>query len=58
MLKSKTHFPQVPVEIAKKVAKAESNGHATEALKLPTKKSTNGCGLAERTPDEEERDEL
>jgi hypothetical protein len=58
MLKAKTYFPQVPVEIAKKVAKAESNGHATEALKRPTKKSTNGRGLAEPIPDEEEREEL
>jgi len=39
MLKSKTYFPQVPVEIAEKVAKAESIGHATEALKQPKKKN-------------------
>jgi hypothetical protein len=43
MTKPKTHFPQVPVEIAKKVAKAESksNGHAT-VLPKTFKKSTDG----------------
>ena len=52
MPKSKTHFPVVPVEIAKKVAEAESKGHSIEALK-PKKKSSNGIGLAELTPDED-----
>jgi hypothetical protein len=33
MPKSKTHFPVVPVEIAKKVAEAESKGHLIDALK-------------------------
>jgi hypothetical protein len=28
MGKPETHFPQVPVEIAKKVAEAESHGHS------------------------------
>ena len=45
MLKSKTHFPQVPVEIAKKAAKAESSGHANSPLKRP-KKHSNGDALA------------
>jgi hypothetical protein len=53
MLKSKTHFQQVPVEIAKKAAEAESNRRSIEALK-PRKKSSNGNGLAELKPDEEE----
>jgi len=51
MTKPKTHFPVVPVEIAKKVAEAESKGHTIEALK-PKKKSSNGIVLAE--PDEDE----
>lgn len=48
MPKTKTHFPQVPVEIAKKVALAESNGEATvsDALKQPKKKGSNGNALA------------
>jgi hypothetical protein len=53
MPKSKTHFPVVPVEIAKKVAEAESKGPSTEALK-PKKKSSNGIGLVELKPDKEE----
>jgi hypothetical protein len=53
MPKSKTHFPVAPVEIAKKVAEAESKGHPIEALK-PKKKSSNGIGLAELKPDEED----
>lgn len=53
MPKSKTHFEQVPVAIAEKVAKAESNGHSIEALKL-RKKSSDGIGLAEPSPDEDE----
>ncbi len=53
MLKSKTHFEQVPVAIAEKAAKAESNGHSIEALK-PKKKSSNGIGLAELKPDGDE----
>jgi hypothetical protein len=53
MPKSKTHFPVVPVEIAKKVAEAESKGHSIEALK-PKKKSSNGNGLEELKPDEDE----
>ena len=53
MPKSKTHFPVVPVEIAKKVAEAESKGHLIDALK-PKKKSSSGNGLVELEPDEEE----
>jgi hypothetical protein len=45
MTKLKTHFSQVPVEIAKKAAKAESNKHARELLKRP-KKNPNGDALA------------
>jgi hypothetical protein len=52
MPKSKTHFPVVPVEIAKKVAEAESKGHSIEALK-PKKKGSNGTGVAELKPDED-----
>jgi hypothetical protein len=50
MTKSKTHFPQVSVEIAKKVAKAESNGHATDLPKT-FKKSTNGHVPADHKAD-------
>lgn len=46
MTKAKTHFPQVPVEIAKKVAAAESNGQASEPVKLATKKP-NGSASAD-----------
>jgi hypothetical protein len=53
MTKSKTHFPVVPVEIAKKVAEAESKGHLIEALE-PKKKSSNGNGLVEPKPGEDE----
>jgi hypothetical protein len=52
MPKSKTHFPVVPVEIAKKVAEAESKAHFIEALK-PKKKSSNGIAVAELKPDED-----
>jgi hypothetical protein len=53
MPKAKTHFETVPVEIAKKVAEAESNGNSIEELK-PKKKSSNGIGVAELKPDEDE----
>jgi hypothetical protein len=52
MPKSRTHFQQVPVEMAKKVAEEESKGHLIDALK-PKKKSSNGNGLAEQKPDED-----
>lgn len=52
MPKSKMHFPVVPVEIAKKVAEAESKGQAIGAL-TPKKKSSNGNGLSELKPGEE-----
>jgi len=35
---SKTHFEQVPVEIAKKIAEVEVQQEATEQLKRPPKK--------------------
>ena len=57
MLKSKTHFPQVPVEVAKKVAKAEFNRHASDAVGAPKKKRiSNGHALADPVPvpDEDE----
>ena len=41
MAKAKTYFPQVPVEIAKKVAAAESDGHAADLPKT-FKKSPTG----------------
>jgi len=53
MPKSKTHFEQVPVAVAEKAAKAESNGHSIDALK-PKKKSPNDIALAELTPDAED----
>jgi hypothetical protein len=53
MTKLKTHFPQVPVEIAKKAAKAESSGHANSPLKRP-KKQPNGDALAVDKPEVEE----
>jgi hypothetical protein len=53
MLKSKTHFEQVPVAIAEKAAKAESNGHSTDLLPKPTKKGLNGKGVAEPKLDED-----
>ena len=53
MPKSKTYFPQVPVEVAKKVAEAESRGYAAEPPKRPKKKNSNGNGLTELKPDED-----
>jgi len=47
MMKAKTIFPQVPVEVAKRVAAAESDGHASAAVKLP-KKRRNGNTPADR----------
>ena len=54
MAKSKTHFQQVPVEVAKKVAKAEFNGHAGDAVAQPKKKISNGDAPADSVPDEDE----
>ena len=53
MPKAKTHFPQVPVEIAKKVALAESNGKAdvSAPLEQAKKKSSNGNAAAGRKLD-------
>ena len=50
MPKTKTHFEQVPLEIAKKAAEAESNGDAkaSNALEQPKKKSPNGSASAGR----------
>ena len=45
MKKQKTHFPQVPVEVAKKAAQAESNGKASE-LPKQLKKSPKGNAVA------------
>jgi hypothetical protein len=53
MPKSKTHFQQVPVEIAKKVAEAESNRQSIDLLKTK-KKSSNGIAAAELKPDKDE----
>lgn len=53
MTKSKTHYPQVPVEIAKRVARVESNGHSLETLGQP-KNGSKGDVLA---ADEADRDE-
>jgi hypothetical protein len=38
MLKSKTHFEQVPVEVVKKIAEIAVPQEATEPLKPPPKK--------------------
>jgi hypothetical protein len=38
MLKSKTHFEQVPVELVKKIAQIELPQEAAESLKPPPKK--------------------
>jgi hypothetical protein len=49
----KTHFEQVPVAIAEKAAKAESDGHSTDLLPKPIKKGLNGKGVAELKSDED-----
>ena len=54
MPRSKTHFEQVPVAIAEKVAKAESNGHSTALLPKPMKKGLNGNGVAGLKLDEDQ----
>ena len=41
MLKSKTHFEQVPVEVVKKIAEIELPREAAELLKRPPKKEVN-----------------
>jgi hypothetical protein len=38
MLKAKTHFEQVPIEVVKKIAKIEVPQEAAEPLKPPPKK--------------------
>jgi hypothetical protein len=53
MPKSKTHFEQVPVAIAEKAAKAESDGHSTDLLPKRMKKGLDGKGIAELKPDED-----
>ena len=53
MMKAKTFFPQVPVEVAMKVAEAESDGHASIAVKVP-KKHPNGNAPADHKPVAEE----
>lgn len=52
MTKTKTHFPQVPLEVAKKVAEAESNGSAKDTLEGPKNKSSNNNALAVPKVDE------
>lgn len=52
MPKSKTHFPQVPLAVAMKVAEAESNGNAGDTLERTKNKSSNGNALAAPKPDE------
>ena len=49
----KTHFEQVPVAIAEKAAKAESDGHSTDLLPKRMKKGLDGKGVAELKPDED-----
>jgi len=53
MPRSKTHFEQVPVAIAEKAAKAESDGHSTDPLPKRMKKGLDGKGVAEVKPDED-----
>lgn len=54
MRKAKIHFPQVPVEIAEKVAKAESNGHASVAVKLPKKRPNRSTPADRKSVAEED----
>jgi len=48
MPKTKTHFEQVPFEIAKKAAETESKRDASEAIEQPKKKISNGNAFANR----------
>jgi hypothetical protein len=54
---TKTHFPQVPLEIAKKIAEEESSAQVSEEtpeqLRGPTKKVTNGKSSAQVKPEDE-----
>lgn len=52
MPKSKTHFPQVPLEVAMKVAEAESNGNASDTIERPKNERSNGNALAVPKVDE------
>jgi hypothetical protein len=55
MMKAKTIFPQVPVEVAKKVAAAESDGHASGAVKLPKKRRNGSAPADHKSVAEEDR---
>jgi hypothetical protein len=54
---TKTHYPQVPLEIAKKIAEEENgpqvNEETPEQLRGPTKKVTNGKSSAQVKPEDE-----
>ena len=52
MTKTKTHFPQVPLEVVKKIAEAESEEDAKEACERPKKKGSNGNAVAGRKLDD------
>ena len=57
MPKTETHFPQVPLEIVKKIVEEENggeiDGETPEKFKRPTKKVTNGQPSAQADPEGE-----
>lgn len=54
MMKAKTFFPQVPVEVAMKVAEAESDGPSV-AVKLPKKRRNGNTPADHKSVAEEDR---
>ena len=56
MTKAKTHFEQVPVEIAERAARAESSEHSTDTTRRPANnKRSNGNAVAVTEPIEEKK---
>ncbi len=58
MPKTETHFPQVPLEIVRKILEAENggeiDGETPEKFRGPTKKVTNGQPSAQAGPEGED----
>jgi translation elongation factor EF-Tu-like GTPase len=52
MPKSKTHFPQVPIEVAEKVAELELPGSSAPVREDSKKKKLNGHDRTDAGPDE------
>jgi hypothetical protein len=62
VLNTKTHYPQVPLEIVNKIIEEENapqvNEETPEQLRGPTKKATNGKSSAQVKPEGENAESL